>query len=289
MATYKKNYNTVAKTANKAVSGYNNTIDKSTNQQVAASNQAYDTNIAQQKTETAGQVKQLDTAYQSQYDAAAINAELSRRQIQNSMANAGLKNSGLNAMQQTAVSVAQNNANTQIGMQKTAARASLESQLQQYIQQQQSEKAQSAANLRASGEQTKAAAALSMKQQALSDASALTQLDRSNAASLKQQKLDIASNERMNAANIKQEKWKTKYTGVNDYAAAVEKSAISTLEKGIKNKLSQAKINGDSAKEEVFKYIKEMAKDATYSPYIDVALNMAGYSREEYDKISPSL
>lgn len=71
--------------------------------------------------------------YQKAYDDNAVSAELSKRQVKESMGYNGLRDTGLNRMQQTGISVHQMNNRSSIMQNQTKAVASIKSQLSSAI------------------------------------------------------------------------------------------------------------------------------------------------------------
>lgn len=107
--------------------------NQSTQEYIDRMNESYDKSIANQKASTDYAINSLDTQYQKNYDDNVVQAAINRRQIQESMANNGLTDSGLNRTQLTAVQLAKANADNAYTQQKNAAANTLRSQLQQYL------------------------------------------------------------------------------------------------------------------------------------------------------------
>lgn len=84
-----------------------------------------------EQTVSAG-VDTADANYRSVVDAAAVQRELDRRQIQETMANMGLSRSGLNATQQTAVQLSAGNKMASAAVQRQAAVDALKKSLADY-------------------------------------------------------------------------------------------------------------------------------------------------------------
>jgi hypothetical protein len=87
-------------------------------------------NAAQQ---SAGKIQKeidaLPTAYQSAFDANAIQQKINEREVRERMANLGLTDSGLNRTQQTAINIQRANADAALVQQKNAASNSLKQQI----------------------------------------------------------------------------------------------------------------------------------------------------------------
>ena len=58
------------------------------------------------------QIEQLPSQYQKLYDTNAVQELVNRRQVQETMANMGLTDSGLNRTQQTAIAIQRGNASS---------------------------------------------------------------------------------------------------------------------------------------------------------------------------------
>lgn len=97
---------------------YNAVIDK----EIAENKAAYDQKILQTKND-----------FESLYDLNEVQKVINKKQLAERMANIGVKDSGLNRTQDTAVQLAYSNAKGDIGLREQTAIASLKSQLAQYI------------------------------------------------------------------------------------------------------------------------------------------------------------
>lgn len=118
---------------------------KNTNDYINSMNSAYDTQIKNQKKITENAKAALDTTYQRSYDQNDIQAEITKRQLAEANANAGLTDSGLNRTQQTAVEVAKMNQKGALTQQKNARSAALEQELSTYLADVAAQKTQTAA------------------------------------------------------------------------------------------------------------------------------------------------
>ena len=81
----------------------------------------YDAAIETSRKDHEASAKQTEDSYRSVYDANAVNELVMRREIQEAIANMGLTDSGLNATQQTAVSLQRGRADSEATRQKQAA------------------------------------------------------------------------------------------------------------------------------------------------------------------------
>ena len=118
---------------------------KNTTDYINSMNSAYDTQINNQRKITDNAKAALDTTYQKSYDQNDIQAEITKRQLAEANANAGLTNSGLNRTQQTAVEVARMNQRGALTQQKNARSAALEQELSTYLADVEAQKTQTAA------------------------------------------------------------------------------------------------------------------------------------------------
>ena len=90
-------------------------------QSVSASNSLYDTAIADAETEYTASAKETESSYRQLYDANAVDELVARRDIEETLANMGLTDSGLNRTQQTAISLSRSRADSQVSRQKQEA------------------------------------------------------------------------------------------------------------------------------------------------------------------------
>ena len=105
-------------------------------EQMAVKKEELDLQIDQQlqnaEKTAASAIDAVDTNYRSVVDSAAVQRELDRRQIRETMANMGLSRSGLNATQQTAVQLSAGNKQAAAAVQRQAAVDSLKQSLAEY-------------------------------------------------------------------------------------------------------------------------------------------------------------
>ena len=85
--------------------------------------------------------------YKSAYDANAVQELVNRRQVQETMANMGLTDSGLNRTQQTAIALQRGNADASTRMQEQAALDKITQSINEYLAQIASQKQQNSANI----------------------------------------------------------------------------------------------------------------------------------------------
>lgn len=85
--------------------------------------------------------------YKSVYDANAVQELVNRRQVQETMANMGLTDSGLNRTQQTAIALQRGNADASARMQEQAALDKITQSINEYLAQIASQKQQNSANI----------------------------------------------------------------------------------------------------------------------------------------------
>lgn len=91
-----------------------------------------DQQIQKAENTTGAAIDAVDANYRSAVDSAAVQRELDRRQIRETMANMGLGRSGLNATQQTAVQLSAGNKQAAAALQRQAAVDSLKQSLAEY-------------------------------------------------------------------------------------------------------------------------------------------------------------
>lgn len=105
-------------------------------EQTAAKKDELDIQVDQQiqsaEQKAAAGIADADARYRDVVDTAAVQRELDRRQIQETMANMGLGRSGLNATQQTAVQLSAGNKMAAASLQRQAAVDSLKKSLAEY-------------------------------------------------------------------------------------------------------------------------------------------------------------
>lgn len=106
---------------------YNSVIDK----EIAENKAAYDQKILQTQKD-----------FESLYDLNEVQRIINKRQLAERMANIGVKDSGLNRTQNTAVQLTYSNVKSDIGLREQTAVASLKSQLAQYISAAQAKKSE---------------------------------------------------------------------------------------------------------------------------------------------------
>lgn len=116
------------------------------NQYVEDVNAIVDQNISNSVNKVQGEIDKLPTAYQSSFDANAIQQKINERQVAEQMANLGLTNSGLNRTQQTAIAVQRSNADAALRQQMNAATASLKQQIADIYASGETQKMQTAAD-----------------------------------------------------------------------------------------------------------------------------------------------
>lgn len=85
--------------------------------------------------------------YRSLYDANEVQERINRRQVQESMANMGLTDSGLNRTQQTAIALQRGNADASVRSQEQAAIDQITQQTAEYLAQLAAQKQQNSANV----------------------------------------------------------------------------------------------------------------------------------------------
>lgn len=89
----------------------------------------------------------VSNQYKSVYDANAVQELVNRRQVQETMANMGLTDSGLNRTQQTAIALQRGNADASARMQEQAALDKITQSINEYLAQIASQKQQNSANI----------------------------------------------------------------------------------------------------------------------------------------------
>ena len=127
----KQDANTAA--SNQYVSDINTIVDNSTNNAV---------------NKVQGEIDKLPTAFQSSFDANAVQQKINERQTAEHMANLGLTNSGLNRTQQTAFAIQRSNADAALRQQINATTASLKQQIADLYASGESQKAENQAKAR---------------------------------------------------------------------------------------------------------------------------------------------
>lgn len=85
------------------------------------SDSLYDTAISTAEKNYTASAQETESSYRGVYDANAVNELVARRNVEEAMANMGLTDSGLNATQQTAISLQRGRADSQTTQQKQAA------------------------------------------------------------------------------------------------------------------------------------------------------------------------
>ena len=124
-STYRKN-------AKKLIDEATVNAEKNLEEQYAEIDRVADERIASAETAAVEGKVAADEAYRDVVDTAAVQRELDRRQIQETMANMGLSRSGLNATQQTAVQLSAGNKQAAAAIQRQAAVDSLTKALAEY-------------------------------------------------------------------------------------------------------------------------------------------------------------
>lgn len=87
----------------------------------ATSDQLYETAITNAEKNYNASAQETEKSYRSVYDANAVDELVARRNVEETLANMGLTDSGLNATQQTAISLQRGRADSQTSQQKQAA------------------------------------------------------------------------------------------------------------------------------------------------------------------------
>lgn len=95
------------------------------------------------------QMEQLPSQYQSLFDANAVQELVGRRQVQETMANMGLTDSGLNRTQQTALSVQRGNADASVRLAQQQKTQELQDKISQLVENAAAQKQQQEASIRA--------------------------------------------------------------------------------------------------------------------------------------------
>lgn len=187
------NINAQQQAAAKNISeGYAKSNLKSTEEYVKAVNDSYNEGIELQKKQTANNQAALNQQYQYNIDQNAVQAAVNRRQIQQTLSDYGIKNSGQQAVQQTANEVAKQNGANAITMQKNAAYNNLAAQLDEYIANANMNRAQNTAVAYKSMADNNAAADLSLAQGAMNNASSMAGTQYSTENQNEQNALDRA-------------------------------------------------------------------------------------------------
>ena len=107
-------------------------VDKQTAAKKDELDQQIDQNIQSAEQTVSAGIADADARYRGVVDSAAVQRELDRRQIRETMANMGLGRSGLNATQQTAVQLSAGNKQAAAAVQRQAAVDSLKQSLAEY-------------------------------------------------------------------------------------------------------------------------------------------------------------
>lgn len=107
-------------------------VDKQTAAKKDELDQQIDQNIQSAEQTVSAGIADADARYRGVVDSAAVQRELDRRQIRETMANMGLSRSGLNATQQTAVQLSAGNKQAAAAVQRQAAVDSLKQSLAEY-------------------------------------------------------------------------------------------------------------------------------------------------------------
>ena len=94
------------------------------------------------------QIEQLPTQYQSLYDANAVQELVNRRQVQETMANMGLTDSGLNRTQQTAIALQRGNADAAARLSQQQKTQELQDKIAQIMETGAAQKQQQEASIR---------------------------------------------------------------------------------------------------------------------------------------------
>ena len=110
--------------------------------------------------------------YKSAYDANAVQELVNRRQVQETMANMGLTDSGLNRTQQTAIALQRGNADASTRMQEQAALDKITQSINEYLAQIASQKQQNSANILGQTNSSISSLEQSLYQNALNNAAA---------------------------------------------------------------------------------------------------------------------
>lgn len=95
------------------------------------------------------QMEQLPSQYQSLFDANAVQELVGRRQVQETMANMGLTDSGLNRTQQTALSVQRGNADASVRLAQQQKTQELQDKISQLVENAAAQKQQQETSIRA--------------------------------------------------------------------------------------------------------------------------------------------
>lgn len=132
-ATIKRKQDANTAASNKYVSDINTIVDTSTNNSV---------------NKVQGEIDKLPTAFQSSFDANAVQQKINERQTAEHMANLGLTNSGLNRTQQTAFAIQRSNADAALRQQINATTASLKQQIADLYASGEAQKAENQAKAR---------------------------------------------------------------------------------------------------------------------------------------------
>lgn len=148
-AQYKDEYiNNNKKATQSAITEAQTANTNISNQYVKDMNAVIDQSVSNSVNKVQGEIDKLPTAYQSAFDANAVQQKINERQTKARMSDLGLTDSGLNRTQQTAIAIQRSNADAATRQQMNAASFSLKQQI---------------ADLRASGEGQKAEIAAKAK------------------------------------------------------------------------------------------------------------------------------
>ncbi len=128
----KTNDNLYYQQANKALAEAKTKLTAQAAEKKAALNSDIDSQIAAAEQQTAASIADTDRDYRALVDTTAVQRELNRRRISESMANLGLSRSGLNVTQQTAVELSAGNTLSAAQRQRQAAVDTLRRALSEY-------------------------------------------------------------------------------------------------------------------------------------------------------------
>lgn len=156
---------------------YETDRNKARDEQINKINEAYDAAIKPQIDYTQSEIDALPQKYQALYDANAVQELVSRKNVEEAMANMGLTDSGLNRTQQTAISVMRGNSDNAVRLQQQEAARQLEQRLAEIIANATSQKQQTSANIIAQAAADALNNRTSLWNTALSNASSLYNTD----------------------------------------------------------------------------------------------------------------
>ena len=122
---------------------------KSDDEVIQQINAAIDRATASSTNPYTTQMEQLPSQYQSLFDANAVQELVGRRQVQETMANMGLTDSGLNRTQQTALSVQRGNADASVRLAQQQKTQELQDKISQLVENAAAQKQQQEASIRA--------------------------------------------------------------------------------------------------------------------------------------------